>query len=129
MMMNETVRSYMSSSYFISLSRSSSSSSSSTSCSRCWNRLSLSFKAAFCSLHIQALFFSLAGWVFTFPMDVVKTRIQASEPSPRGTYNTVISTVIQSYREEGLRVFFRGLSPTLIRCVALCCLAADPLCS
>ena len=83
------------------------------------------------------------GWVSTFPFDVVKTRMQSSQPtfvasaalavSPNALsatpllgpesvalrdvnpYQTTLSTIIHSYRTEGIGVFFRGLSPTLIR--------------
>ena len=34
-------------------------------------------------------------------------------------YQTTLSTIINSYRAEGITVFFRGLSPTLIRFVCL----------
>lgn len=69
----------------------------------------------------------IAGWVATFPMDLVKTRMQSTEPSPTNLaaakhrtdpYRTILSTVVHSYRAEGPRVFFRGLTPTLIRFVA-----------
>lgn len=33
-------------------------------------------------------------------------------PNP---YRTTLSTVIYSYRHEGIGVFFRGLAPTLVR--------------
>ncbi|KAG2021029.1 carnitine/acyl carnitine carrier, variant 3 [Coprinopsis cinerea AmutBmut pab1-1] len=105
----------------------------------------------------------IAGWLFTFPFDVVKTRIQASKPIystpsgaglphhhvnrlargyatatlstpllhgllpertvakvvPRDTnpYRSTWSTIVNSYRSEGVGVFFRGLSPTLIRAI------------
>jgi len=83
----------------------------------------------------------VAGWVATFPFDVVKTRVQGSQPIPVisttalalpsgiaqpllarevfvndiNPYRTTISAIIHSYRNEGMGVFFRGLSPTLIR--------------
>lgn len=80
----------------------------------------------------------IAGWVTTFPLDVIKTRIQGSErafpPSPgrrnsltalvsreppptADPFRNILSTVIYSYRTEGVSVFFRGLSPTLIRAI------------
>jgi len=62
----------------------------------------------------------IAGWVATFPMDLVKTRMQSTEPRPTSSkdpYRTILSTVVHSYRSEGWRVFFRGLTPTLIRSV------------
>lgn len=65
------------------------------------------------------------GWLATFAFDVVKTRVQSvdlhtlpsmpgskSEPHP---YRNTISTIINSHRAEGFSVFFRGLSPTLLR--------------
>ncbi|KAJ7355677.1 carnitine/acyl carnitine carrier [Mycena albidolilacea] len=76
----------------------------------------------------------IVGWLVTFPLDVVKTRVQGSGPgallSP-GTapiiggaetpvvnpYCTTWSTIVHSYRAEGLLVFYRGLAPTLIRAV------------
>jgi len=87
----------------------------------------------------------IAGWLVTFPMDVVKTRIQGSDwtlPSvsqpgtppdrvplfdstnnrPDATnqdnpYRTTLSTIINSYQVEGKGVFYRGLAPTLIRAI------------
>ncbi|TRM68390.1 mitochondrial carrier domain-containing protein [Schizophyllum amplum] len=80
----------------------------------------------------------IAGWVFTFPFDVVKTRMQsppqplvnpASAPFAAGAaapllprpaidpQRTTWSTVVHCYRTEGMGIFFRGLAPTLIRAV------------
>jgi len=62
----------------------------------------------------------VAGWITTFPFDLVKTRIQTTSPSQskwgffRGG-GVTISTAVQSWKNEGLRVFWRGLAPTLIR--------------
>ncbi|PBK60609.1 mitochondrial carrier, partial [Armillaria solidipes] len=78
------------------------------------------------------------GWMTTFPLDVVKTRMQSTEslhtssisspntgsspsspllPPRANPYRTVWSTIVASYQAEGLAVFFRGLAPTLIRAV------------
>ncbi|PPR05226.1 hypothetical protein CVT24_010332 [Panaeolus cyanescens] len=120
----------------------------------------------------------MAGWAATFPLDVVKTRVQGTPAIPRvslpqtvahkasslassvtlsttslpifaespaaaaattastpllsgnhvkihtstsnpppNPYRTMTSTIIHSYQTEGIRVFFRGLAPTLIRAV------------
>lgn len=61
----------------------------------------------------------VAGWIVTFPFDVVKTRMQTTAAgAPNNPYRTMWSTIVASYRAEGLGVFFRGLAPTLIRCVS-----------
>ena len=60
----------------------------------------------------------VAGWVATFPFDVVKTRVQSTPTGePNNPYRTTWSTIVNSYRAEGVGVFFRGLAPTLIRYV------------
>ena len=57
----------------------------------------------------------IMGWFATFGLDVVKTRIQATDRAPGNPYNRIWPTIIRSYRKEGLGVFFIGLTPTLIR--------------
>ena len=62
----------------------------------------------------------VAGWITTFPFDLVKTRIQTTSASQfkRGFFQgggVTISTFVQSWKNEGIRVFWRGLAPTLIR--------------
>lgn len=62
----------------------------------------------------------VAGWITTFPFDLVKTRIQTTPASNarRAFFHgggVTISTIVQSWRNEGLGVFWRGLAPTLIR--------------
>lgn len=60
----------------------------------------------------------IAGWVVTFPFDVVKTRVQSTfSKSPANPYRNTWSTTVASYRAEGVQGFFRGLAPTLIRSV------------
>lgn len=62
----------------------------------------------------------VAGWLTTFPFDLVKTRIQTTSASQsgRGFFQgggITISTFVRSWKNGGLRVFSRGLAPTLIR--------------
>jgi solute carrier family 25 carnitine/acylcarnitine transporter 20/29 len=57
--------------------------------------------------------FRKRSWLLTFPLDVVKTRIQ-STTSNRYQYRTTIAHI---YQIEGFQAFFAGLTPTLIRCV------------
>lgn len=69
------------------------------------------------------------GWLPTFPMDVVKTRMQSTETAETRSimrsevttgdnpYRTTISTIQHSYRTGGAGVFFRGLSPTMLRAI------------
>ncbi|KAM5541300.1 hypothetical protein V8D89_004854 [Ganoderma adspersum] len=60
----------------------------------------------------------VAGWIVTFPLDVVKTRVQSTPAdAPGNPYRSTWSTIVASYRAEGLGVFFRGLTPTLIRAI------------
>ncbi|KAH9832461.1 mitochondrial carrier [Rhodofomes roseus] len=60
----------------------------------------------------------IAGWIATFPFDVVKTRVQSTfSREPANPYRNTWSTIVASYRAEGLPVFFRGLAPTLIRAI------------
>ncbi|NXN90830.1 S2548 protein, partial [Rhinopomastus cyanomelas] len=54
------------------------------------------------------------SWAITTPMDVVKTRLQAD-----GVYLTkyrgTLDCILQSYRNEGLKVFFRGITVNTVR--------------
>lgn len=71
----------------------------------------------------------IVGWLPTFPMDVVKTRMQSTETAEARSilrsevttgdnpYRTTISTILHSYRTGGAGVFFRGLSPTMLRAI------------
>ncbi|KAJ3343110.1 Nucleolar RNA helicase 2 [Gonapodya sp. JEL0774] len=70
-------------------------------------------------------FAGVVGWAVTYPLDVVKTRIQSTYvPDGHGTRQGhrvqgtgVLSMIRTIYSTEGIRSFFAGLSPTLIRAV------------
>ncbi|CAE6448166.1 hypothetical protein RSOLAG22IIIB_05998 [Rhizoctonia solani] len=91
----------------------------------------------------------IAGWIFTFHLDSIKTRVQSIDYSPpihrspssspslnpsvhrvpvmalaRGysatassPYRTTWSTTKYMYRVEGLRSFWKGLMPTIVRAI------------
>lgn len=56
-------------------------------------------------------FAGIAAWCSTYSADVVKTRMQ-SEPH---RYKGFFDCVKHCYYEEGWRIFFRGLTPTILR--------------
>ncbi|KAI9468911.1 MAG: mitochondrial carrier domain-containing protein [Benjaminiella poitrasii] len=53
----------------------------------------------------------IIAWCSTYFADVVKTRVQ-TEPE---RYKGFVDCIIRSYRSEGWRIFFRGLTPTILR--------------
>lgn len=60
----------------------------------------------------------LAGtvsWLLTFPMDTVKSRLQADGMSSKPVYSGMLHCARHGYEAEGLSFFSRGLSSTLIR--------------
>lgn len=54
------------------------------------------------------------AWWPTYPFDVVKSRIQTDVTQQ---YSGMIDCFRKSYRGEGVRVFYRGLLPTLMRAI------------
>lgn len=60
----------------------------------------------------------LAGtisWLLTFPIDVIKSRLQADGMSGKSQYRGVVDCLRKSYAEEGLGFLSRGLASTLLR--------------
>ena len=52
-------------------------------------------------------------WTLTFPIDVVKTRIQTDV---EGRYKSALHCIRSTYvNEGGLRAFYRGFTPCLLR--------------
>uniref|UniRef100_A0A8C2EB65 Solute carrier family 25 member 48 n=1 Tax=Cyprinus carpio TaxID=7962 RepID=A0A8C2EB65_CYPCA len=64
----------------------------------------------------------LAGsisWVTATPTDVVKSRLQADAMQHR-KYKGILHCIVQSYKTEGIHVFFRGATVNAIRGFPMC---------
>ncbi|XP_027015935.1 mitochondrial basic amino acids transporter isoform X1 [Tachysurus fulvidraco] len=57
----------------------------------------------------------IASWLSTYPVDVIKSRLQADGVGGEYKYNGIMDCVRQSWQREGWRVFSRGLTSTLLR--------------
>lgn len=60
----------------------------------------------------------LAGtfsWLISFPVDVVKSRLQVDGIDGTSKYSGAIDCMKKSYQAEGLKFFTRGLNSTLMR--------------
>ena len=55
------------------------------------------------------------SWALVYPIDVLKTRIQAEGIIPIGRYKSNYDCFLVSCREEGLGWFFRGFGATMLR--------------
>ncbi|ETN39050.1 uncharacterized protein HMPREF1541_05272 [Cyphellophora europaea CBS 101466] len=54
-------------------------------------------------------------WVGSFPIDVVKTKLQNDGFGNNARYRNTWSVVTHTWQTGGMRAFWRGLAPTLIR--------------
>lgn len=57
----------------------------------------------------------VAGWVCVYPLDVVKTRLQIDGAGSAREYTGALDCIAKSYRQGGVRVFFRGITATVVR--------------
>ncbi|KAM8832045.1 mitochondrial basic amino acids transporter-like isoform 2-T2 [Spinachia spinachia] len=57
----------------------------------------------------------IASWLSTYPVDVIKSRLQADGLGGVHQYSGIADCVRQSVRREGYMVFTRGLTSTLLR--------------
>lgn len=57
----------------------------------------------------------MASWVISYPVDVIKSRIQSDGAFGPAKYSGIIDCVKQSFKEEGYGVFTRGLNSAIIR--------------
>ena len=65
-----------------------------------------------------ALYGGLAGealWISSYPLDVVKSKMQSDGFGKGQRYKGTLDCFGQVWREGGLRGFWRGLGPTLVR--------------
>ena len=60
----------------------------------------------------------LAGevlWLGSYPMDVVKSKMQSDGFGKEMRYKSMSDCVAQTWRLEGARGFWKGIGPTLLR--------------
>jgi len=58
----------------------------------------------------------LGMWITCYPLDVVKSRMQADSLDPtKAKYSSSLACYRYIYTSEGLRGFYRGLAPCLVR--------------
>ncbi|XP_022714968.1 mitochondrial arginine transporter BAC2-like [Durio zibethinus] len=57
----------------------------------------------------------VASWVCCYPLDVVKTRLQAQSPSSPQKYNGIIDCLHKSVKQDGYGVLWRGLGTAVAR--------------
>lgn len=57
----------------------------------------------------------IVSWLSTYPVDVIKSRLQADGVGGVTQYKGILDCVRKSYQEEGWKVFTRGLTSTLLR--------------
>ena len=56
----------------------------------------------------------ITSWVFTYPQDVIKTRLQLDGMGST-TYLGAVDCARCIYKDEGVRGFFKGLNATVVR--------------
>ncbi|XP_021911855.1 mitochondrial arginine transporter BAC2 [Carica papaya] len=57
----------------------------------------------------------VASWVNCYPLDVVKTRLQAQSPTSLKKYNGIIDCFQKSVKQDGFSVLWRGLGTAVAR--------------
>ncbi|KAK4111546.1 mitochondrial carrier [Canariomyces notabilis] len=65
-----------------------------------------------------ALYGGLAGealWLASYPLDVVKSKMQTDGFGEQQRYKTMRDCFRQTWRAEGMRGFWKGIGPTLLR--------------
>lgn len=58
----------------------------------------------------------ITAWIVTYPVDVVKSRVQVDGMFGHRAYSSIWDCVVKSSKEpEGLMVFWKGLNSTMVR--------------
>ncbi|KAL7604713.1 hypothetical protein Lser_V15G17535 [Lactuca serriola] len=57
------------------------------------------------------------GATFVYPLQVVRTRMQAQAPGGSTAYNGMSDVFMRTYQKEGMRGFYKGLLPNLLKVV------------
>lgn len=57
----------------------------------------------------------ISSWVFTYPIDVIKSRFQADGDGRDRKYHSIVDCVRKTYRSGGLYAFSQGLTATILR--------------
>ncbi|XP_033115923.1 mitochondrial basic amino acids transporter-like [Anneissia japonica] len=60
-------------------------------------------------------FSGMTSWMTSVPIDVIKTRIQADGVHGKNKFSGALDCVRSGMKEEGIKVFTRGLGSTLLR--------------
>ena len=60
-------------------------------------------------------FSGIISWIFTYPIDVVKSRIQADNFGKAAQYKNTLQCIRTSVASDGFGVLFRGMNSTIIR--------------
>ncbi|KAK7138214.1 hypothetical protein R3I94_013749 [Phoxinus phoxinus] len=72
-----------------------------------------------CSIWLAGGLAGSISWVTATPTDVVKSRLQADAMQQR-KYKGIMDCIMQSYKTEGIHVFFRGATVNAIRGFPMC---------
>lgn len=65
-----------------------------------------------------AVYGGLAGemlWLSSYPFDIIKSRMQTDGFGEKQRYKSMRDAFAQTWRQDGMRGFWKGLGPTLLR--------------